>query len=240
MVTDYCYVYNAVLWCEACGDKLRAELPLPQNCDENDEHTWDSDYYPKGPYRTDESDNPEYCDGCGGFLENALTSNGAEYVREAIASEVAEGRFNSIAVKVWAPFYDIPLPDQIGDVTLVNPGDRDSWTCTHAYVFHFGAYGDTHLMVWGDSLDSALDEAIDWLVDNAPGHIVDDQVQEEYECLCEEYGPLLLTDEVRERLQEESEADTTCGGNYGNRINSWEWSVTEDPSPAELKELFAR
>jgi hypothetical protein len=138
---------------------------------------------------------------------------------------------------------DCTLPDTIGEGTseirLVNPSQRDGWMRTYCYVFAFGAYGWTRLMVWGDSLDSALDEAIDWLVENEPGHIVDEQVNEEYERLCEEYGPLLLTDEVRQQLQEEAEQDTTCGGNCGNRILSHEWSIlAEDPTAEDLRAIL--
>ncbi len=238
MSTDYCYMYQAALWCEECGEKLRSEIPVPPDADPDDETSYDSDDYPKGPYAVSESDCPQYCDGCQVFLENPLTSDGVEYVTGLIADSYKDGRLDSVAITVWSDFYDIPHPDKVGDVNLVNPSQHDGWMRTHTYVFYFGAYGDTKLMVWGDSLDSALDEAIDWLVDNAPGHIVD--VAEEYERLCEEYGPLLLTDEVRQQLQEEAEVDTTCGGNCGNRINSWEWSVQEDPRPEALKALFSR
>ncbi len=64
------------------------------------------------------------------------------------------------------------------EIIEVNPGDRD-WTC-HVYVLYFGAYGWTQLRVWANHLEDALDECIDWIVDNAPGLLADDQVAEEY------------------------------------------------------------
>ena len=99
------------------------------------------------------------------------------------------------------------------------------------WLFHFGAYGWTRVLVYADSLDDALDEAIDWLVDNAPGHIVDDEVEEEYQRGIAEG---LSEEEAMARAEE----DTTCGGNAGNRILSYEWTVWEDPTRADLKGLL--
>jgi len=58
----------------------------------------DSDTYPQGPYADGggESDTPAHCDVCGVFLENPLTPDGVEYVRELIR---AEGN------PTWAEFY---------------------------------------------------------------------------------------------------------------------------------------
>jgi hypothetical protein len=111
-------------------------------------------------------------------------------------------------------------------IDVVNASDRD-WT-KHRYLLAFGAYGDTVLMVWANSLDAALDEAIDWLVVNAPGHIVDAQVYDEYKH-CIDSG--MSEDDAREA----AEADTNCGGNCGNYILAYEWQVlAEDPTRAEI------
>lgn len=109
------YMYQAALWCEDCGNAIRARLDAegkaPQ--DPEDEYSFDSDDYPKGPYSDGggEADTPQHCDGCGTFLENDLTSEGAEYVREACQSDRASGRLDSVALTEWAPFYDVPGPD---------------------------------------------------------------------------------------------------------------------------------
>ena len=114
----------------------------------------------------------------------------------------------------------------------VNSTDRD-WA-RHRYLLAFGAYGETRLLVWANSLDSALDECVDWLADNNPGILADDSVREEYE-----RG-------IAEGMSEEAsraraEVDTTCAGNCGHYLSSWEWSVVfEDPTRAELLELMGR
>ena len=80
------YVYQAGLYCERCGEAIRAELTeagkSPKN--PNDETSYDSDSFPKGPYDASESDTPDYCERCRLFLENPLTCDGVRYVREAL------------------------------------------------------------------------------------------------------------------------------------------------------------
>lgn len=93
------YVFAAALLCESCGAKTREQLratvkELHPSFDESNESTFDSDYYPKGPYGQGggEADTPQHCDHCGVFLENPLTTDGAIYVRE----QVADTNFESV------------------------------------------------------------------------------------------------------------------------------------------------
>lgn len=98
----------------------------------------------------------------------------------------------------------------------VNPTDVD-WT-SNVYVLWFGAYGSTRLKVWANSLDAALDEAVDWLVERAPGLLADEEVNEAYkEAIAEG-----LSDDA---AHEKATIDTTCAGNTGNYLHSWEWGV---------------
>ena len=112
------YLYAADLFCEDCGKAIRDRLDREgfETCGlHDDEHTYDSDEYPKGPYPDGggEADSPWHCgsgpdcinaiefsDGCkvGRWLENPLTADGVEYVREAVqeGGEVAE---------LWAEYY---------------------------------------------------------------------------------------------------------------------------------------
>lgn len=103
------YVYRAALWCEQCGESKRRSLARVAPSDPDNETSYDSDHYPKGPYSQGggESDSPQHCEGCGAFLKNPLTSDGVECVREAVESALRAGRTDSIAVTVWAPFYGI-------------------------------------------------------------------------------------------------------------------------------------
>jgi len=49
---ETCYVYQAAFLCEACGERMKFELDAegltPEEPD--DESTYDSNDYPKGPY----------------------------------------------------------------------------------------------------------------------------------------------------------------------------------------------
>ena len=117
------YIYAADLYCEACGEAIRERLTqegfAPR--DPEDEYSYDSGDYPKGPYSDGggEADSPHHCacgrdclnvldfgDGfpVGCFLENPLTQDGYDYVREQLqeGGEVAE---------LWGKFYNIKLED---------------------------------------------------------------------------------------------------------------------------------
>lgn len=85
------YMYQAALYCEACAADLETRLTVPPGANLDDESTYNSDAYPKGPYAYGggESDTPNHCDACGVFLENPLTPDGDEYVREQIRLKVA-------------------------------------------------------------------------------------------------------------------------------------------------------
>jgi hypothetical protein len=124
------------------------------------------------------------------------------------------------------------LESALRKITPVNASDKD-WT-RHNYVLAFGAYGDTLLRVWGNSLDDALDEAVDWIADHAPGLLADDEVNDEYKRLVSEGMS-------EEEAQEEATVDTTTAGNAGNYLHSSEWTVVvEDPSRADIFEIQRR
>lgn len=78
------YMFQAALLCETCGVVQRAKLVNTDNAptDSDDESSYDSDDFPKGPYPNGggEADTPQHCDHCGIFLENSLTNDGVLYV----------------------------------------------------------------------------------------------------------------------------------------------------------------
>lgn len=91
------YVFQADVYCVACGADICAKLPAPDGYP--DEHIYDSGDYPKGPYGPEEADSPQHCAGCGLFLQNPLTRDGYAYVREALAS--------GATANVWRDFYGV-------------------------------------------------------------------------------------------------------------------------------------
>lgn len=86
------YVYQAALWCEECTSEICLEINLPQGADIENESSWDSDDYPKGPYNDGggEADCPQHCDSCHIFLENPLTGDGVAYVLDSLASYMSK------------------------------------------------------------------------------------------------------------------------------------------------------
>lgn len=151
------YVYAADLYCETCGEAIREEIDAAGKGpdDPSVEYSYDSDDYPKGPYPHGggESDSPRHCgsgpecacpvilmDGrkVGAFLENPLTSDGVEYVREAVSEALGRGqrgKGTSVALEVWAPFYDLDIDPPT--VYLDNMEERDG--CVVATVHAPGA-----------------------------------------------------------------------------------------------------
>ena len=94
------YIFNAAMLCEECATELMVELG-----NEGKPDTGDSDDYPQGPYPDGggEADSPQHCDSCQMFLENSLTTDGENYVREALE----EGNPITKAKVIWGAFYDL-------------------------------------------------------------------------------------------------------------------------------------
>jgi hypothetical protein len=91
------YLFHAAFLCDDCGETVIKEQM------HNIEDTGDSDDYPQGPYPDGggEADSPHHCDHCGEFLENPLTTDGIEYVKDSIKSAPS----NAASV-IWANYYD--------------------------------------------------------------------------------------------------------------------------------------
>ena len=98
------YVYNAALYCQACGEYHVNRLRF-----RNVEDSGDSNQFPQGPYDDGggEADCPQHCDSCGRFLENPLTSDGWTYVREALEEYDKDGRGNPSVLFEWEEFYQL-------------------------------------------------------------------------------------------------------------------------------------
>jgi hypothetical protein len=70
------YMFRAAFYCEDCG------RDLPQEPVEGG--PYDSDEYAIETYDLGEADSPQHCDRCWRLLDFSLTSDGIEYVREAL------------------------------------------------------------------------------------------------------------------------------------------------------------
>ena len=113
------YIYAADIYCKDCGEAQREFLIYKGLAQRDYESSYNSDQFPKGPYPDSggESDSPQHCgsgpdclnaivlsDGTpiGVWLENELTADGVEYVREAI-------REGGEVAGLWADFYSDQL-----------------------------------------------------------------------------------------------------------------------------------
>jgi len=129
------------------------------------------------------------------------------------------------------------------DLPIANPcdapgllyGDRQG-----LFYWSLGAYGNTHVYTWADSYESAEEEMLEWVDDNAPGllHWIG---QKELEEAAEDLGldwkqaEADMRDGVSDRdaskIIEHAEADMIIVGHttlkHGNAIPSWEVHVDE-------------
>lgn len=102
------YIYRAALLCEPCALKIRRALfDSHPEWKKPGTYTIDSDRYPHGPYPNGggEADTPQHCDECRAFLENPLTDNGRDYVRDAIMMHARSGCGNPEVLAQWAERY---------------------------------------------------------------------------------------------------------------------------------------
>ena len=76
------YIFQSDILCKDCGENIKKVLPPPSNYIFDDESSYDSDQWPKGPFGNGggEADTPQHCGNCGLFLENPLTEDGEKYV----------------------------------------------------------------------------------------------------------------------------------------------------------------
>jgi len=127
-------IYQADIFCDGCADEIRERLWLESEdyniyvtIDEweeangyDDEWSYDSDEYPKRCSDDEESDSPQHCGGHEGCVNaevlsdgtkvgycfgNDLTSDGIDYLREAVADDVCNGDLDSVAVEIWMDRY---------------------------------------------------------------------------------------------------------------------------------------
>lgn len=113
------YIYAADIFCADCGKQIRSRITAEGHAPANpkDETTYDSDEFPKGPYPDGggEADSVQHCgsgvdcvnaielgDGTkiGCMLENPLTTDGVQTVKDAIAENP-----DCEVVQLWMDHY---------------------------------------------------------------------------------------------------------------------------------------
>lgn len=111
------YIYQADVWCDDCGRAIRKRLDRAGKTPKSDEHTYDSDDYPKHADEC-ESDVPDHCaagekclnaiilpsGGKVGMLMGELTQAGVEYVKDSLA-EAQDGMGSLEVVELWVRYF---------------------------------------------------------------------------------------------------------------------------------------
>lgn len=91
------FIYKGDLYCTQCAGGLIPSISIVKISSD------DSEDAPQGPYSDGggEADYPQHCGSCGEFLENPLTEDGIEYVKQAIE----DGTGNAAILAQWKEFY---------------------------------------------------------------------------------------------------------------------------------------
>lgn len=108
------YMFQADLWCDDCAEKYMRENEPPEGADLEDEYSYESDDWPKGPCGDGggEADGPCHCGACGIFLENPLTDTGRASVIDILRHRIGCGAGGDPEILTeWADFYGITLDD---------------------------------------------------------------------------------------------------------------------------------
>jgi len=98
------YAYNADLYCSTCANGvIQANLQDKLGYSDNG----DSDCWPQyvGDSGGGEADSPQHCGNCSMFLENPLTSDGENYLKEMIAEGSTNGIQDLIHAE-WKQYYN--------------------------------------------------------------------------------------------------------------------------------------
>lgn len=97
------YIYQADIYCEECALRMREGCRLATP---GVEESGDSEDYPQGPYYDGggEADSPQHCGSCRVFLENPLTGDGYDYVKEALQEQF--NKFDAIKSDVLAEWFN--------------------------------------------------------------------------------------------------------------------------------------
>jgi hypothetical protein len=150
------YAYRADLYCDACGERIKAELDAKGVRDDGD-----TDTYPQWS-SGGEADSPNHCasDDCpdaielsdgrkvGALLEEELTEEGRRNVQEAVNEAAMErDKRGGVALEVWADAYDIrpesgeldeaDMPEE-ADEAEADEAEADKSAVPGAVLRHFG------------------------------------------------------------------------------------------------------
>jgi hypothetical protein len=118
----YGAIYNADVWCADCAESIKRRIQAEGNApaDPDDQYSYDSDEYPKDCDVSAEADSPQHCaagpdcinaitfddgPGIGCWLENDLTTDGEDYVVEAV-NEARDGSGSVEVTDLWQDYYD--------------------------------------------------------------------------------------------------------------------------------------
>ncbi len=116
------YIYQADIYCDDCGNEIKRQCMQHERRTRDILSRRDSEQWPQEVIGSNESDCPQHCgagsscpnfirleDGTkvGMFLENELTQEGYEYIRDEWKEFLQFGHGNDEVLKLWLNYYGI-------------------------------------------------------------------------------------------------------------------------------------
>lgn len=124
------------------------------------------------------------------------------------------------------------------------PEQRERWGrgsyYNRAFLFSFGAYGDTHVAVWERSFDDALESAAEWLSENAPGLFSPPDYEGSATELGLKWNPSEPFEDGSDNAKIRDHAETDLTYTESGYLLSHEWYGREVSDPLELYVLALR
>lgn len=184
---DDVYMFQGALYCENCGlaiqEKIRKDGKEPE--DEDDERSFDSDDFPKGPFGDGggEADSVHHCDSnerclnaielpcgskIGAWLGNDLTGEGAEWLSNSIKKSMFRDDEHGRQVnRLWSLKYN----DSVSMLNTVEPVSKSNLNTSHL-VNKFikdmgGLQPQLHHQIWSDQ-DSLYGFTMEGLAEGQP------------------------------------------------------------------------
>jgi hypothetical protein len=164
------YMYEGDLYCTNCAKELKHYLetngvaasaagiaPALEN---------DPEKLPQGPFSVSESDFPDYCGKCGEFLENPLTTDGYQNLRQAVEAYENEGSGDPSTMQELIDFYpevfedDYTTKNEIDDATQPLVDDAEKIYDTQ-FLRGMGVQGAKKASEWQYTIRMHCDDC-DW------------------------------------------------------------------------------
>ena len=167
---DDVYMFQGALYCEDCGQAIQEEIRQDGKApeDEDDERSFDSDDFPKGPFGDGggEADSIHHCDSnerclnaielpckskIGAWLGNDLTSEGAQWLSDSIKESMfRDDEHGRQVCRLWSLKYSDSI-SPLNSLAPVSKSNLDTSTLVDDFIRDIGGLQpQLRHQIWSD------------------------------------------------------------------------------------------